>query len=199
MACTVQTLAELGYTGTSLAEIARRAEVSKGVISYYFANKDQLMEQVLMDVYRRAGEAIAQRTSREDDPRAVLRAYVQTNMEFLAENPADIRAVVQIASVARRADGTLRFAPQGQDPVLTHLEQLLLAGQTAGTFGAFDARALAVLIRGAIDTASGRMVTDPLFDIQRYTRELVRLVQLAITHSATGEETRDEIRSSDGD
>lgn len=178
--CAVEALAELGYAKASLAEIARRADVSKSVVSYYFAGKDDLLGHVLMDVYSRAGTAIGERIAGADDPVAVIRRYVEANLEFLGQHPADVRAIVEVAANARRPDGGLRFAPQGEDPVLGHLVQLLLDGQTSGRLGDFDTRALAAIIRGAIDTASGRLVTDPAFDLDAYQRELVRLVELAV-------------------
>lgn len=179
LACAVGALAEVGYAGASLAEIARRAGVSKGVVSYYFAGKDALLEQVVADVYARAGAAIAARIGAEADAAAALRGYVEANLGFLRDHPADIRAVVEIAANARRPDGTLRFAPGDADPVLEHLAGLLRAGQAAGRFRDFDPRSVALVIRGAIDTASGRLVTDPGFDLGTYTRELVALVEHA--------------------
>lgn len=179
LACAIEAIAESGYGRASLAAIARRAGVSKGVVSYYFAGKDELLGHVVADVYARAGAAIGARLATEDGPAAQLHGYLEANLDFLREHPADIRAVVEIAANARRSDGTLRFAPGDADPVLEHLMQLLRAGQAAGDFRDFDARSVALIIRGAIDTASGRLVTDPGFDLCAYTRELVTLVQLA--------------------
>ncbi|MFE7630754.1 TetR/AcrR family transcriptional regulator [Kocuria sp. NPDC057446] len=179
LACAIEAIAETGYGRASLAEIARRAGVSKGVVSYYFTSKDELLTQVVLDVYGRAGAAIAARTDTETDPSAVLTGYVEANLAFLDEHPADIRAVTEIAMNLRTPEGAPRFTPSGADPVLTHLEGLLRAGQEAGSFRDFDAHALAILVRGAIDTASGRLVTDPDFDLSTYTRELVALVGLA--------------------
>lgn len=179
LSCAIEAIAELGYGRASLAEIARRAQVSKGVVSYYFAGKDELLEHVVADVYTRAGAAIGARLATAETPAEQLRGYLEANLGFLHEHPADIRAVVEIAANARRPDGTLRFAPGDADPVLEHLAQLLRAGQAAGAFRDFDPRAVALVIRGAIDTASGRLVTDPGFDLGTYTRELATVVELA--------------------
>lgn len=179
LACAIEAIAESGYGRASLAEIARRAGVSKGVVSYYFTSKDELLAQVVVDVYRRAGAAIAARTDAETDPSAVLTAYVEANLAFLGRHPADLRAVTEIVMNLRAPDGAPRFAPSGADPVLAHLERLLRDGQETGVFRDFDAHALAILVRGAIDTASGRLVTDPDFDLGTYTRELVSVVGLA--------------------
>ena len=179
LACAIEAIAESGYGRASLAEIARRAGVSKGVVSYYFTSKDELLAQVVVDVYRRAGAAIAARTDAETDPSAVLTAYVEANLAFLGRHPTDIRAVTEIVMNLRAPDGAPRFAPSGADPVLAHLERLLRDGQETGVFRDFDAHALAILVRGAIDTASGRLVTDPDFDLGTYTRELVSVIGLA--------------------
>src|SRR5205807_2384288 len=41
---TIDSLAEVGYVGTTLAEIARRAGVSPGLVAHYFDDKDGLLE-----------------------------------------------------------------------------------------------------------------------------------------------------------
>ncbi len=51
MECAIETLAEVGYVKASLGQIAKRAKISKGVISYYFTNKEELLEQVIIDYY----------------------------------------------------------------------------------------------------------------------------------------------------
>lgn len=178
--CAIEALSEVGYSGASLAEIARRASVSKGVVLYYFAGKDNLLEQVVIDVYSRAGEAIAALVATASNAAAKVSGYLEANLRFVAAHTADVRAVVEIVTNARRPDGGHKFAPQGEDPVLAHFEQLLIEGQRSGEFSDFDARSLAVMIRGAIDTASGRLAADPSFDIESYTQELVTVVGLAV-------------------
>ncbi|WP_279583347.1 TetR/AcrR family transcriptional regulator, partial [Fodinicola feengrottensis] len=56
--CAVEEIAENGYPAASLAAIARRAGVSRGVISYHFADKDDLVEQVIADFYRHLVESV---------------------------------------------------------------------------------------------------------------------------------------------
>ena len=41
---TIDSLAEVGFVGTTLAEIARRAGVSPGLVAHYFGDKDGLLE-----------------------------------------------------------------------------------------------------------------------------------------------------------
>jgi TetR/AcrR family fatty acid metabolism transcriptional regulator len=107
-----------------------------------------------------------------------LRGYVEANLAFIQAHPAQIRAVAEIALNLRGPGGGLRFG-SGADPVADHLEQLLVAGQEGGALPRFNARARAVVIRAAIDAASGRLLADPSFDLDAYRRELLRIVDLA--------------------
>jgi AcrR family transcriptional regulator len=171
----------VGYARTSLAEIARRAGVSKGVVSYYFAHKDELLQQLVVEVYTRAGQAIADRVEQETSAAAALRGYLQANLDFIAAHPAQIRAVAEIAVNLRRPDGTLHFAAGADDPVIGHLADLLRSGQRTEEFCTFDPTIVAMMIRAAIDAASGRLIADPSFDIDAYTRELITFVEQATT------------------
>ena len=42
--CAIEAIAELGFPRASVAEVARRAGVSKGVVTYHFPAKDDLIQ-----------------------------------------------------------------------------------------------------------------------------------------------------------
>ena len=50
MASAIDTIADFGYAGASFARIAERLGISRGLISYHFTGKDDLMKQVVRDV-----------------------------------------------------------------------------------------------------------------------------------------------------
>ncbi len=56
VAAAIDTIAELGYGQASLARIAERAGTSKGVLTYHFAGKQDLIRAVIAEVLRRGGE-----------------------------------------------------------------------------------------------------------------------------------------------
>ena len=62
--CAIEVLAELGYAQASYARIAERAGTSKSVISYHFAGKDELLEQVVQSVYAEAARYMIPRVQR---------------------------------------------------------------------------------------------------------------------------------------
>src|SRR5450759_3427917 len=54
---TIDSLAELGYVGTTLAQIAGRAGVSPGLVAHYFGDKDGLLDAAFRSLTRRGGDA----------------------------------------------------------------------------------------------------------------------------------------------
>src|SRR3984885_6872427 len=50
VASAIDTIADAGYAGASFARIAERLGISRGLISYHFAGKDDLLKQVVRDV-----------------------------------------------------------------------------------------------------------------------------------------------------
>ena len=48
--CAIDAIADVGYRKASLAEIARRAGITKGAIFYHFANREELIEAVFAHV-----------------------------------------------------------------------------------------------------------------------------------------------------
>ena len=74
MECAIDAIAELGYSNASMAEIAKRAGVSKGVISYHFAGKRELIEQVVNTVVEKASAVMLPRIYAEHSAAGMLRA-----------------------------------------------------------------------------------------------------------------------------
>ncbi|OMH36883.1 TetR/AcrR family transcriptional regulator [Tersicoccus sp. Bi-70] len=178
LACATAALAERGYAGATLADIARRAGVSKGVVSYHFAGKDDLLDQLVADFYGRAGTSIAARVEAADTAADRVRGYLEANLAFVAEHADGVRAVLEIVANRRDADGALHFRPTGSDPLVDHLAGLLAELPGVGP-KATHARNLAIVVRAAIDAAAGRLLTEPTFDPAAYTRDLVRLIETA--------------------
>jgi TetR/AcrR family transcriptional regulator, fatty acid metabolism regulator protein len=177
--CAVEALNEVGYAGCSIGEIARRAGVSKGVVTYHFPSKEELLTGVVTNLYEQAGAQIGARVKASADAREALRGYLEANLGFIADHPRLIRAAAEVVVNLRRADGSLAFAPDTSDPVTEHLQALLQAGQDQGVFRKFDPAALALIIRSAIDAASGRLAANPAFDIAAYQAELITGIDLA--------------------
>jgi TetR/AcrR family transcriptional regulator, fatty acid metabolism regulator protein len=176
----IETIAELGFAGASLAEIDSRARISKGVIYYHFAGKDELIEQVFEHVSQGAQVFIAGRMEAAEGPLEQVKTYVEANLNYWRDNRAHIQALTEIVLSLRNPDGTLRYDPAGYEPLYGMLEEILRAGQREGTFETFDTRVMAVTIQAAIDYANGQWVAKPDLDFDAYTKEVVALLLRAM-------------------
>lgn len=75
---TIVAIAEVGFNATTIAEIARRADVSTGLVSFYFGDKDGLLEATLRHLARELSRAAAARMRDATTPRARVQAVIDT-------------------------------------------------------------------------------------------------------------------------
>lgn len=83
----VRVFAESGYEGASIATVADNAGLSKQNLMYYFPTKQALYERVLDGVLDEWLERMDTLADPEQDPRDVLRAYIQAKLKFSREQP----------------------------------------------------------------------------------------------------------------
>ncbi len=77
---TIDSLAELGYVGTTLAQIASRADVSPGLVSHYFGDKDGLLDAAFRSLARRVGKHVRARLNQAGTPRGRIQAVIDANL-----------------------------------------------------------------------------------------------------------------------
>jgi len=187
--CTIDAIAEVGLQRASLAEIARRAGVSKAAILYHFAGRDQLIDAVIDAVLVEGAGHMASRIQEAETPAGELKAYIESNIDYIAGHPKQVAALVAITmnvtdDQAQNKPRTDLSVP-GQS--LGPLQDILRRGQEVGDFAAFDARTMAMTIRAAIDAIGpqlniqlhARWAPEPDLDLADYTRELVALFDRA--------------------
>lgn len=174
--CAIETIAEVGYAQASLGQIAKRAQISKGVISYHFANKGELLEQVIYEYYMACQAYTAPLIENQPSPVEMLSVYIESNLRFIDENRQHVFAVIEIVSNERTADGKLRFAADHDDTIFLPIENILTLGMHEGVFREFtqlSARVMALTIRNSIDGFTIELMRNPQLNVQEYTRELI--------------------------
>jgi TetR/AcrR family transcriptional regulator, fatty acid metabolism regulator protein len=181
VAAAIDTIAEVGYAQASLARIAARAGISPGLISYHFAGKDDLIDQVVRDVQAEGADYMQPRIRAEATGSGMLRAYIESNLAFVRDHRNHMAAILEIARNAFTADGRRRFYRDGEAGRPERLlGELLARFQAAGQLRpGFDPTAMAMTIRAAIDAVPPRLVSDPNFDIDNYAAEIATTFHLA--------------------
>lgn len=177
--CAIETIAALGYERASLAEIGKRAGISKGNVTYYFPSKDALIDEAVREVYARAAIYIVPKLEAHKTAAAMLRGYIITGVEFIRDHPTAVQALIEIVTSSRSPDGRPQFDARGQADAISDVERILRWGQENGEFRSFSASVYAIAIRMAIDALGPRLLAYPDLDIDEYGRELADLFEHA--------------------
>jgi betaine-aldehyde dehydrogenase len=77
---TIDSLAEVGFVGTTLAQIAARAEVSPGLVAHYFDDKDGLLDAAFRSLARRVGSQVRTRLRLVSTARGRIQAIIDANL-----------------------------------------------------------------------------------------------------------------------
>jgi AcrR family transcriptional regulator len=94
LAAGLELFGERGYHATSIADVGRRAGISKSVLYHYFGSKAGLYEVLAESEARALLAAVAEAVPSDPDaPR--LRQGVRAYLSFLAERPAAWRLLVR--------------------------------------------------------------------------------------------------------
>jgi AcrR family transcriptional regulator len=176
----IDVLARDGYGAASLAAIAEEIGVSKGVISYYFAGKDELLRAVVTDVLAEASGEMRPQVQAASGHADALDRYITSNLDFIGSRRHKILALTEIFNNMRPADGQRHPYAEGHRAAVAALAGLLAAGQKAGEFGQFPAGYAAVALRAAIDAVGDLLRDNPDMDVREYGAALAGLFGKAV-------------------
>lgn len=170
VAAAITVLDRDGYAAASIERIAKEAATSKSTVLYHFKTKEAINEAVVRLLYDNGGAYMTERIMAENSRPDMLRTYLSSNLRFIAENRAHVRAVNRI----------VQNAGLGIDPdAVAPLRHLLASGQETGEFGEFDPEVMALAIRAVVDGAAHHFTAHADLDIDHYIDQAVRLFDRA--------------------
>ena len=91
LAATVELVSERGYEATTLGDIAQRAGSARGLISYYFPGKRQLLQSAVHRLMHRTLEEALEREPRTEDGRERLARAIDAILGLAEERPVLMR------------------------------------------------------------------------------------------------------------
>lgn len=180
--CAIDAIAEIGFQRTSVAEVARRAGVSKGVITYHFAAKDDLISAAIARVLDSMTDFVQPRLLAAEPgifPEKFIAPYISTWVEYYRIHAREVIALVRIYNSFRDEAGRPNPAFDVRADEVIAVEQVLRGGQANGKLGAFSARVMAASMKAVLDDLLTQFAADPDLDIEAYGTELVSLFERA--------------------
>lgn len=185
LGCAIDAIVDLGFHGMSVGEVARRAGVSKGVVTYHFAAKDDLIHEVVAQIFDSITEFLESRLGRTS-PETFVADYIFAWVEYYRTHTRYMLAIGEIWGNFRDETGSRRFGEQAIAGELADVQRALELGQANGSRGQFSARVMAVTMKAALDALLAQLAADPELDLKAYGDELVALFERATRATPDG-------------
>ncbi|MEE4011108.1 transcriptional regulator BetI [Roseibium sp. FZY0029] len=106
---TVDAIHERGYSDVTMAQIAKRAGVSGGLVHHYFGSKDQLLAATMRHLLTELGRAIRESLEKAETPRERISAIIAGNFAVDQFQPAVIAAWLAFYVQSRTTDSNSRL------------------------------------------------------------------------------------------
>jgi TetR/AcrR family transcriptional regulator, fatty acid metabolism regulator protein len=178
--CAADVIAESGYARATMAEIAKSAGIAKSVISYHFADKNEVMQEIIRTAIETYTRFLESRMAAESTASGMIRAYLAASADYMTAHRSLHLAVLEIAFNALGPDGRPLRATMPMEVQNSAFEQALRDAQASGELREFDVQVMTGLLRSAV-THTMVMATraDPNVDLAAYARELGTTFDLA--------------------
>jgi AcrR family transcriptional regulator len=183
---TIAALAEIGYSGTSFAEIGRRVGISKSVVGYHYESKEALVDAVVDAIYNKGFEVVRPQIDAEPTAFGKVRAFITQSLYFYREYPAYVIALSRLRLHLTNLGKPNTVMVSRLHRELADLAVIFREGQVSGEFRDFDTRIMARTLRQALDGVLVEIAHHSDIDANHYTEELVTLFQ----HATQNKEVR---------
>ncbi len=84
---------EKGYEAATMDEIAERAELSKGILYYYFPSKKELYRSLVLEFTARFYQQAYQRVKHMDDFREIISALLDFHIDYFKERLEELNLI----------------------------------------------------------------------------------------------------------
>jgi AcrR family transcriptional regulator len=187
---TLRVLARKGWNETSIDEISREADVSRGLVSYHFGDKSALLAGVLErceQIFRRGGSAARDAAT---DPVERQRLSIRNGIIAVRDFPLTYEVVMQFV-IGGRSDPELaekvrEFHRNSRDLVAQRIRD----GQSIGVFRReIDADAAAARHMAVCMGVAQQWLLEPgSFDIEEVSRQSEEMMMTYLTGKQVGRE-----------
>ena len=173
---TIDSLAERGYLGTTLVQIAGRAGVTPGLVAHYFADKDGLLAAAFRTLVRRVGKQVRMRLAGAGTPRDRIHALIDAHLAPEEFDQRSGRAWLAFWSQVPQVESLKRVQTVYQRRLLSNLlsslKRLVPAQEVRGLAAIIAAMIDGVWLRAALsdwreaDSLSARALVSAFVDRQ---------------------------------
>jgi AcrR family transcriptional regulator len=155
-------LAKKGYAKTTVALVAEEAGVSRGLLHYYFRNKEEMLARVFRDNIETSLGMVEEVFGRSGSGEDLARELTRALRRIMEEDPDFFQLFFEVMAVARWS----RVVQAEWDSLYGRFRQALLAGlEEAAGKGiirpSLPIGGLATLLTGLLDGMGFQLATEP--------------------------------------
>jgi TetR/AcrR family fatty acid metabolism transcriptional regulator len=174
-----------GYSNITMQNIADSAGVSKGVIHYYFRNKEDLFLSVFEKLTKDLDTHIGRKVNRAKSPPEKIRAIISAVFEMV-RGSKKFQVVLLDFWAHSTKHPTLRAANANQYARYRHLTKKIIAeGIAEGYFKKCDTNRVASAIIGLIEGFMIQWIFDPkAFDLRRAQKTTEEIIMTFFQNSS---------------
>ena len=160
-----ESVAEVGIAGSTFERVAARADVSRGLLHYYFGSKERLLVEVIRrdTEYRiQALEAELRSAASADD---VIAAFFTAHRRRVAENQGEIYMGSELFVAGRHNEEILRELGALYSRAREAVAEIIREKEREGVLRLrFDAESTLAYLTAAADGGAVQMLADPSLD-----------------------------------
>ena len=154
-----------GYAATTLDDIARQAEITRGAIQWHFGSKADLFNTLVRERYQKAAADLWQGASREGTPLELLRQMLVRWLRYTEED-ADFRAMLELVilktELSPELAGGMQEKLEGNRRSLAFFTDLVRKGIASGEIRqGTDPQVIALTALGLINGLTTLWLMDP--------------------------------------
>lgn len=174
---TVECITKFGYHNFSMQDVARTAGVSKGIIHYYFLNKDELMMSVLERVSGDIERVLAADLETIDDPVKKIEIFVGVCCDVVRNTREYYQVSMDFWTQINQKEAVKEIISGHYQKFRHTVASIIDEGIEKGSFVNVDSNAYGSYIIAVIDGLSLQWLFDEnVFDYDEIVKMATRLI-----------------------
>ena len=157
---TYKLIAEFGFSNITLQDVADKAGVSKGIILYYFENKDELFASLLEWLVKKIESNIRVEVSKAETPMDKVKAYLNSTFFGVKENREFYKVYLDFLSQSAHHDTLRKSNVYFYNQCRQIQTQLIKEGIESKVFRDVDMEESCIVFRSLIDGLNIRWLFD---------------------------------------
>lgn len=174
---TIRLLTRGSYDRMTLSAVAREAGVSKGLLSYYFTGKDDLILEAMRLYHRTQAALILALVQSEQPVEAKLRLLVEAAFPSRQSVLDEVRFQVELFSFAKSRPEAWEQIAGAYRTFRSACQSVLDVGVKEGVVAAEDAEWLYLFIHALVDGLTFQIGVDPDLDLTALKAQALRVIR----------------------